>query len=273
MGIIEIRKLSKSYGEKVVFNGLDLEVDEGITALLGPNGSGKSTLIGIIAGAIKYKGECKILKFECNDVEKVHEKVSFSTENPLLPNVRVRELLELSNGDWKEIIKILGINFLESKFSKLSQGQRKLVSVAMALARNSDYYILDEPTANIDVGKRSRIYELITKKRNVLISSHELSDLVNIINKLIILKNGKVLFSGTLQDVKRMLEGQIMIKTDIPDTIKDKLGSGEVLGNVVIIRGYSIDEVLTRLRNFKDHIYSIETVNLETFYKSMVERL
>ncbi|AHC52602.1 hypothetical protein SUSAZ_09115 [Sulfolobus acidocaldarius SUSAZ] len=71
-----------------------MDVKEGYTALVGPNGAGKSTLLGVLAGVYKYEGECYILGIECRDSKRVHERVSFSIDTPVFPDIKVKKHLE-----------------------------------------------------------------------------------------------------------------------------------------------------------------------------------
>jgi len=187
-----------------------------------------------MGGVIKYEGECVIIKYQCYHVDKVHQVASFSIDYPIFPNLKSKDLLRLTKGDWREVVEEIGIEeLLEKEFTKLSLGQRKLIALACALSRSAEVYVLDEPTANVDVKKRDIIYNFINKKiKNAIISSHELQEIADLAKNVIIMNKGKVIFIGSLFELSKRFEGRYIIRTDRPEEMKERLG-GERESSVI----------------------------------------
>lgn len=273
--MIELVNLTKKYGKKIALDRITAKIDKGIVGVIGPNGAGKSTLFGVLAGVLNYEGECKIFEIECRNTKKVHQIASFSLDNPYFPNVKVKDLLQLAGVDKEIMSEFQAEELLNKNFNSLSMGQMKIVTLAIALGKDADVYILDEPTANLDVDKRDIFYRLLLKKaKNVVISSHELSEISNILNKALIIRNGKILFNGTLQELIQKYKNTFVIKTDTPDMIRKIFGdNASVFGNLVIIEGLSsIDEVWEKLKKYdvNNHIFGIEKADLNIIYRRMV---
>ncbi|WP_062510606.1 ABC transporter ATP-binding protein [Sulfolobus acidocaldarius] len=274
--MITLKHLVKRFGKKVVLDDVSLEVREGYTALVGPNGAGKSTLLGVLAGVYKYEGECHILGIECRDSKRIHERVSFSIDTPVFPDIKVRNILKIAEAD-EEIVYQLGAEeILKKNFNSLSTGQAKLVSISIALGRDADLYILDEPTANLDPDKRVRFYDVLLRKaKNVFIASHELSEVNNIASNLVIIRRGKIVFNGTLKELSNKYGNLVIIKTNRPQEIIKLLGRGNHFGNSVLIEGESaLESILTELKS-KDvnmeWVLGIDVADLSVFYRRMVE--
>lgn len=110
-------------------------------------------MFGVLAGVLNYEGECKIFEIECRNTKKVHQIASFSLDNPYFPNVKVKDLLQLAGVDKEIMSEFQAEELLNKNFNSLSMGQMKIVTLAIALGKDADVYILDEPTANLDVDK------------------------------------------------------------------------------------------------------------------------
>ena len=203
--LINISELYKSYGNKEVFNNLDLQIENGkIVGLLGPNGSGKTTLIKILAGLLSYnKGNVEI------DGKKVGSEtkgiVSYLPDRMYFnENQKVNELIKLFKTFYKdfdvlraeEMLKTLDIdgNML---IKKLSKGTKEKVELIMVMSRRAKLYLLDEPIAGVDPAARDFIIRTIItnyeKAASVLISTHLIQDVENILDDVIFIKDGKII--------------------------------------------------------------------------------
>ncbi|AHC52601.1 hypothetical protein SUSAZ_09110 [Sulfolobus acidocaldarius SUSAZ] len=177
----------------------------------------------------------------------------------------------------EEIVYQLGAEeILKKNFNSLSTGQAKLVSLSIALGREVDLYVLDEPTANLDPDKRVRFYNLLLHKaKNVFISSHELSEVNNIASNLVIIRRGKIVFNGNLKELSTKFGNLVIIRTNKPQEIIKLLGRGRHFGNSVIIEAEStLEGILTELKSKgvnMEWILGIDVADLNVLYRRMVE--
>ena len=190
--------------------------DNTITGLLGVNGAGKSTLLKILSLQL-YPTSGTILidgKDAENNRENLKEKIGFVSENPqFYEDFKVKELLKntldfYSNlSSYDEIVKKCSLqDVTEKKIKTLSKGYRQRLSFALALANNPQILILDEPISGLDPVQISEIRNLITsfvkeKKNIVIFSTHIISEVNAICDKIVILNNGKIVSSGTEQEI------------------------------------------------------------------------
>ena len=204
----------KIYKGKKALNGLTVNIEEGkITALLGLNGVGKSTTLKAIMGLIQLdKGQILI----------DGEKISYKTYNKLafVPDVEthysymsVKDSFEYMddfyiNWDMEKahtMAKELSVN-LEDKISKLSKGNIAKVKIILGFAQNPKYLLLDEPFSGIDIFTRetfiSSIIRYMSDDMAILLTTHEIKEIENIADDVILIKEGKVLIKFNAQDVK-----------------------------------------------------------------------
>ena len=204
----------KIYKGKKALNGLTVNVEEGkITALLGLNGVGKSTTLKAIMGLIQLdKGQILI----------DGEKINYKTYNKLafVPDVEtnysymsVKDAFEYMDDfyiHWDmdkahTMAKELSVN-LEDKISKLSKGNIAKVKIILGFAQNPKYLLLDEPFSGIDIFTRetfiSSIIRYMSDDMAILLTTHEIKEIENIADDVILIKEGKVLIKFNAQDVK-----------------------------------------------------------------------
>ncbi len=203
--LISIQNLYKSYGKTEVFNDFDLEIEAGrIVGLLGPNGSGKTTLIKIMAGLLSYsKGDVQI------DGKKVgHETkavVSYLPDRVYFnESQKVSEVIkefktfyqDFDAARAEEMLKSLDIS-LDMQIKKMSKGTKEKVQLIMVMSRRAKLYLLDEPIAGVDPAARDYIIRTIItnyeKDASILISTHLIQDVENILDDVIFIKEGKIL--------------------------------------------------------------------------------
>ena len=214
-GILKAEGLCKSYGSKRVLEGLDLTIQPGrIYGLIGRNGAGKTTLLGILtgqntkdSGQVTCDGEpvwenCRALEQICFSREL--QPTLFSGPN----NQKVRYYLKSAaifypNWDQEYADRLLNEFQLEpkKKISQLSKGQMSMVTILIALASRAPITILDEPAAGLDVVMRERFYQLLLEDfaqtgRTFLVSTHIIEEAASVFEQVIILDQGRILFSG-----------------------------------------------------------------------------
>lgn len=211
--MIEIQNLCKTYGSLVAVDNLSLHINRGeVFALLGLNGAGKSTTIGILCGLIsKTSGTIFIDgKNHQSHLEEIKKIINLSPqETAVAPNLTVYENLELIatlyGKNNKEIIKntIKKFNLQEKTnilAKKLSGGQKRRLSLAMAIITNPKILILDEPTLGLDIKARKQLWEIIknlAKTTTIILTTHYLEEAENLANRIGVMAKGKLVAVGT----------------------------------------------------------------------------
>jgi ABC-2 type transport system ATP-binding protein len=216
--VISIRGLVKSYGSKVVVDGLNLEVPQGaIYAFLGDNGAGKTSTIKVLVGMHPPDaGQARILGQDCwAKAVSLRHRVGYVPERP-----RFYEWMTVSEIGWftgsfhqngfvhrfDEFSRRLGLD-PKKRLRDLSKGGYARVALALAMAPDPEVLILDEPTSGLDLLTRrdflASLVDLAANGRTVFISSHGISELERIASHVGLLSHGRLLFSGAAEDIKK----------------------------------------------------------------------
>ena len=218
--MIEVCNLSKRYGRHLAVRDITFSVARGeIVGFLGPNGAGKTTTLRMLTGYLPPSGgSARIADFDIfrQSIE-ARKRIGYMPENvPLYDDMRVREYLSfrarikgLSNGDARRrvshVIDTCGLEGVRRKMIKtLSKGYRQRVGLADALVHQPELLILDEPTNGLDPIQIRQIRELIkhlSLNHTVLISTHILSEVEMIANRVIIIDGGKIKAADTPQNL------------------------------------------------------------------------
>ena len=218
--MIKIRNLSFYYKKKSsLFSDFSLELENGrIVGLLGKNGAGKSTLLSLIAGLIQpQSGEINVngyVPFNRNpnflaDLYMVPEEFSF-------PHVSIATYVKAFSPlypafDFQKLNEILKEFELELSFNlnKLSHGQRKKFLIAFALSTNCKLMILDEPTNGLDIPSKSQFRKIlvssVTDEQLVIISTHQVKDIDTVIDKVLVIDNGAIIYNKNTDEVTQEL--------------------------------------------------------------------
>lgn len=214
--MIDISNLNFSYSKKVsLFTDLNLTAKQGsIIGLLGKNGSGKSTLLKLIGGLLQpHGGSMKILDHIPFDRKPAYlEQVYFVPEEFILPSISMDEYISICaplypNFDYTKMRTVLRDFELDSKnnLNKQSYGQKKKFLIAFALATNCKLLILDEPTNGLDIPSKSLFRKVmagaLSDDQIVLISTHQVKDIENLIDRIVLINNGRLLFNGSVNQV------------------------------------------------------------------------
>lgn len=215
--MIEITNLYKNIGENKILKNINLKVPKGsIFGLIGENGAGKTTLIKCLTGIYKVDAGNALIDNE-NIFENVKVKNSIgyvSDENSLLSYFKVKELLEFYNMAYTKfsIEKFNKLNTIfkipiEKKIRELSKGMKTKVSLLLNLSINPKVLILDEPTTGLDpVAKKNFMNmimdEVAENETTVFISSHNLADIERICDNIALIKNGEIIVSSSLDNIK-----------------------------------------------------------------------
>lgn len=215
MALLEVSHVSKSYSNNRVLDDVTFNITKGkIVGLLGPNGSGKTTLIKLINDLLKE--DSGTIKVEGLDLGVETKKlISYLPDkNYLNNNMTVLELLNYFKDFYedfridkaKELIGKLGLD-LNQKLKTMSKGTKEKVQLILVMSRKAKLYILDEPIGGIDPAARDYIINTILTNFNddasLLISTHLISDLEKVLDEVIFLKNGKVVRSGSTDEIRK----------------------------------------------------------------------
>lgn len=235
--MIEVKNISKKYGNFIAVDNISFEVnDHEIVGFLGPNGAGKTTTMNMITGFIEpTEGEIIINGFNISkNPNKAKKQMGYMPENvPLYNDLTVKEFINymaelkrVNKKERKEVVKNIleetGLLDVQNKLIKnISRGYKQRVSMAGALIGNPDVLILDEPTVGLDPKQITEIRELIKKLGNnhtILLSSHILSEVSQICQKVVIINKGKILAIDTPEN----LENKTKEENSIVLVVEDK---------------------------------------------------
>lgn len=246
--MIEVKNITKKYGSFTAVDNISFKIEEGeIIGLLGPNGAGKSTTMNMITGYIEpTEGEISIEGYDISKKsKKAKAQIGYMPEGvPLYSDLTVKEFVtymaELKKVDRKtrkekveKIIEQTGLKEVEKKLTRnLSRGYKQRVSMAGALVGEPKILILDEPTVGLDPKQITEIRELIKelgKTHTVILSSHILSEVSQICNKVIIINKGKLVAIDTPEKLENKVSQNNSIYVTVEDTenkmetMKDKI--------------------------------------------------
>ena len=216
MSFIEIKNLEKSYFNNKALRGIDLQINEGeIVGLFGPNGSGKTTLIKILANLLmRYDGDVlidgKIPGIETKKIVSYLPDVNYLEDKwTVLESVKVFERFyeDFDSERAKTLLEKFKIS-LTSKIKTLSKGNKEKLQVILVLSRRAKLYLFDEPIAGVDPASRDVIFNLIMqnydKKATVILTTHLISDIEEITDRVIFINEGKIFLDNSKENLKEI---------------------------------------------------------------------
>ena len=246
--MIQVENITKRYGSFTAVENINFEIEEGeIVGFLGPNGAGKSTTMNMITGFIEpTSGKIIVDGYDISKKpRKAKRQIGYMPEGvPLYSDLTVKEFVtymaELKGVPRKEkkekvqkAIKETGLTDVQNKLTRnLSRGYKQRVSMAGALVSDPKVIILDEPTVGLDPKQVTEIRALIKelgKEHTVILSSHILSEVSQICNRVIIINNGKIIAVDTPENLEKKVVKDNSVYVTVEDndnkieTIKEKL--------------------------------------------------
>lgn len=229
--VISVAGLSKSYGQTLALDGLDLEVQKGeVHGFLGPNGAGKTTTIRILLGLIRADGGRAILLGEdpWNDATQLHRRLAYVPGDVTLwPNLTGGEVIDLLGrlrggldlDKKEELLERFDLDPTK-KGRTYSKGNRQKVALIAALSSNVELLILDEPTAGLDPLMEAEFRSCINQDRHdgrtVLLASHILAEVEALCDRVSIVRTGKTVESGTLGELRHLTRTNISAELESP---------------------------------------------------------
>lgn len=217
--MIKISNVVKSFRKTDVLKDISLEITRGQrVALVGSNGAGKTTLIRCLLGEYNCKGEVTIDDLNPRLFrEQVLSKIGFVPQLPPPLRIPVSQLIRFSSSlchsDPQQMIDVaqqLGfdaLKFSSQPFVKLSGGQKQKLLIAIALGRESELLVMDEPAANLDPEARHILFKLLAEKQEtsaMLISSHRLDEVASLVNRVIEMDQGSIALDDKVADLVDM---------------------------------------------------------------------
>lgn len=235
--MIKLENVTKKYNDFVAVNNISFDIKEGeIVGFLGKNGAGKTTTMNMITGYIEpTEGKIEINGYDINkNPKKAKNEIGYMPEGvPIYNDLTVKEFVnymadlkgvkrENKKANVQKVIEETGLSEVKNKLNRhLSRGYKQRVSMAGALVGNPKVLILDEPTVGLDPQQVKQIRDLIKslrKDHTVLISSHILSEVSQICEKVIIIDRGNILAVDTPENLESKVSSQNILTVTVEDT-------------------------------------------------------
>ena len=212
--LLECKDLTKSFSGKTAIDHIDLSIESGhIIGLLGPNGSGKTTLIKMINGLLTPTSGTLYYKENPIGVDRTRHISYLPAHSYLNMNQRVKEIIAFFQDFYEDfdseraydMLQKLNINPNDS-LKSMSKGTKEKVQLILVMSRKAELYILDEPIAGVDPAARDYILDVILTNydpsASILISTHLIADIENILDQVIFIQNGQIRLSSSVDDIR-----------------------------------------------------------------------
>ena len=277
--VLKCEHLHKNFGKKEILKDVSLELEKGdILGFIGPNGAGKTTTIKLILGLQSItSGTVKFIGYDitCNFTNAIRN-VGAIVENPdlymyLTGYENLKLIANLYKGVGKErideVVKLVKLeNRINDKVSRYSLGMRQRLGIAQAILHKPNLLILDEPTNGIDPEGIKEIRELLKdlaekEEMAVLISSHNLLELETFCNKICIIKNGKVMETNKIEDVKNIAKSGYIFEIDNTEMIDKMFKNVTIVNRNMFKIAVDRDEVPSVIKKLVENDIKIYAVN------------
>jgi len=282
--ILETKKLKKYYGKSLGIEDVSIKLKKGdIYGFIGPNGAGKSTTIRTIIGLIN-KTDGKVFingkEYNTNDLETKQKIGYLPSEINLYNEMTIKEIFEYHESFYKkdiskrkrELVKKLKIDE-KKKIQELSLGNLKKVGIVLAIMHEPELLILDEPTSGLDPIMQNIFHEILKEEKEkgtaILYSSHILSEVSNLCDKIGFIKNGKIIKEDTIENIKKENYTYLTITSTEIDRIKKELNLEIIKENkteVKFINNIESNQLIKKLSNYNIERILIEEIPLEDLF-------
>lgn len=229
--LIEVNNLYKNYGHVRALQGVSFKLDEGeIVGFIGPNGAGKSTTLRILLGLIKQdQGQASLFGMDAwNHRTKIHKQIAYVPgEVELWDNLTGMQTLDfllslhgsIDHQRKDGLIERFNLN-PHKKVKTYSKGNKQKIALIASLALDVDAYIFDEPTSGLDPLMeqvfQQEVLELKKRGKAVLLSSHILSEVEKLCDRVVIIREGQIVEEGKLQELRHLTSATLIVKTEKP---------------------------------------------------------
>ncbi|KJU96825.1 ABC transporter ATP-binding protein [Streptococcus gordonii] len=219
--LLRLEHVQKNYGKTEALSGVNLDIQPGrIVGLLGPNGSGKTTIIKLINGLLQLTSGQVLINGE-KPSPKTKKVVSYLPDTTYLgDNMKIKEVFAMFKDFYSDFDEEKANHLLEdlkldekSRLKNLSKGNKEKVQLILVMSRKADLYVLDEPIGGVDPAARDYILKTIIQNRSenssVLISTHLISDIEDILDDVIFIKDGEILLQEDANELRRKHDNTI----------------------------------------------------------------
>ncbi|MCY7974010.1 ABC transporter ATP-binding protein [Bacillus inaquosorum] len=271
---VSVSNVTKHFQQKTAVNNISFSIEKGeIAAILGPNGAGKTTVISMILGLLKpTKGEIKLFN-RLPDDQRVREKIGVMLQEvSVMPGLKVNEILELFRSYYpnplsmKELVSLTALTKedLKTRAEKLSGGQKRRLSFALALAGNPELLIFDEPTVGMDTSSRHRFWQTIhglaDQGKTIIFSTHYLQEADDAAQRILFFADGRLVADDSPMQLRSRIQKQSVSFTLHSDESLEKLSRHPEVERVIqkhqrtIIQTSNTDKVLALI--FQENIHA-----------------
>ncbi len=284
--MLEIKHLKKYYGDIRGIEDVSLRLNKGdIYGFIGPNGAGKSTTIRTIMGLINKNSGTILFDGKELDSDNINIKKRIGylpSEINLYDDMTVKELFNYHESFYqidtskrrKELVKLLKIDE-KKKVEDLSLGNLKKVGIVLALMHSPELLILDEATSGLDPIMQSIFHDILLEEKKkgttILYSSHVLSEVSSICDRIGFIKDGKIIKEDTIENIKKNNYTYLTISSSEINKIKKELKleiKGESKSEIKFINNMDPNELIKKLSNYKIDKLLIENISLEDLFSN-----
>ncbi len=278
--MIELKNVTKKYNNFKAIDDISFKIEEGeIVGFLGPNGAGKSTTMSIITGYIEpTKGKIIVNGYDISQKAKqAKRQIGYMPENvPLYSELTVKEFISYmadlklvkrkeKKSEIERVLKQTGLTEVKSKLIRnLSRGYKQRVSLAGALIGNPPILILDEPTVGLDPKQVTEIRNLIKslkEKHTILISSHILSEINQMCNKIIIINNGKIVKIDKTENIEAETQNNNSDTKELIITVEEQnIELPEIAKKIKAIKSITLIDQNDNEKNYSIHYEGNEEI-------------
>ncbi|WP_434178321.1 ABC transporter ATP-binding protein [Bacillus stercoris] len=269
---VSVSNVTKQFQHKTAVNNISFSMKKGeIAAILGPNGAGKTTVISMILGLLKpTKGEIKLFNRVPDDPQ-VREQIGVMLQEvSVMPGLKVNEILELFRSYYpnplslNELVSLTALTKedLKTKAEKLSGGQKRRLSFALALAGNPELLIFDEPTVGMDTSSRHRFWQTIhglsDQGKTIIFSTHYLQEADDAAQRILFFTEGQLVADDSPMQIRSRIQKQSVSFALHSDESLEKLSRHPEVERVfrrhqrIIIQTSNTDKVLALI--FQENI-------------------
>ncbi len=291
--MISVKNLSKKFENELVLDNINMEVKKGsIYGIIGPNGSGKTTLLNSLVGVYKSdSGEVNIKDEDINDNATIKECMAYmQDEIYAYPQYTIKNMADFYKGMYKswddsrynKLKEIFEIND-KKRITKLSKGMKKQVAFTFALSKTPEILIMDEPIDGLDPIARKKLWNIIiddVAKRDmtVVISSHNLKELENMCDTILIIDKGKTVAEKNIEDLKSDVH-KIQVVLENKEKEEEMLKELNVINiekngsiTVLVVKG-DIKQIENTIKKYNPLVLDILKLNLEEVFIYEMEGL